>query len=226
MIIEENFIVDASCGNVAVRQQQGFFSFQSNIQFPYLPLITNFEDHPSVKGLESVIMKFASSITFAGDSTITFTPIAKTSKKSGTQKTPLYFNIQKQWTDNDFPLSNLTVGAVVEGKLAGNNNSKMIVIGDGDFPINGEGQSAQQLQPDNVNLMVNSIDWLSDETGLINLRTKGVTSRPLDQIEDSTKTMLKYLNFLLPIILIIGYGLLRMQTKRNIRLRRMAEDYI
>ena len=67
----------------------------------------------------------------------------------------------------------------------------MVVFSDGDFAVNGEGQGAQQLQPDNVNLMSNAIDWLSDDTGLISLRTKGVTSRPLDaQLEDGTKTLI------------------------------------
>ena len=116
----------------------------------------------------------------------------------------------------------------MSGKLYGNMPSKMVVVSDGDFAINGggEGKQAQSLQPDNVNLMVNSIDWLSDDTGLIELRTKGITSRPLDQIEDSTKTMLKYLNFLLPILLIIVYGFIRMQIKRNIRIKRMEESYV
>jgi len=85
---------------------------------------------------------------------------------------------------------------------------------------------AQQLPPDNVNLFVNAIDWLSDDTGLIDLRTKGVSSRPLDTIEDGSKTFYKYLNFLLPIILIVTYGFIRAQMKRNQRVRRMEEDYV
>ena len=103
----------------------------------------------------------------------------------------------------------------------------MVVFGDGDFAVNGEGENQQQLQPDNVSLMVNSIDWLSDDTGLIELRTKGVTSRPLDaQLEDGTKLFLKYLNFLLPIILIVLYGIIRFNTKRKIRNKLMSVDYV
>ncbi|MCK4661372.1 MAG: Gldg family protein [Bacteroidales bacterium] len=226
IVIEDNFIIDANCASVGVRQQQGMFSFNTQVQFPYIPIITNFEDHPVTKGLETVILQFVSTISFTGDSTVSFTPLAKTSKKSGTQSSPLYFDISKQWTEVDFPLSNLIVAAHVKGELAGKNNSEMIIISDGNFPVNGEGQAAQQLQEDNVSLMVNSIDFLSDDTGLIELRTKGVTSRPLDQIEDSTKSVLKYLNFLLPIILIIIYGIFRMQVKRNIRIKRMEEGYV
>jgi ABC-type uncharacterized transport system involved in gliding motility auxiliary subunit len=103
----------------------------------------------------------------------------------------------------------------------------MIVFSDGDFVINGEGQQAQQLQEDNINLMANSIDWLSDDTGLIGLRTKGVTSRPLDaSLEDATKSFLKYFNFLLPILLIIIYGIFRFQSRRKIRNKLMNVTYV
>lgn len=146
--------------------------------------------------------------------------------KSGTLSTPLYFDVNKKWNDNDFPLANITVGAVLTGNLTGSAESSIIVFSDGQFPVNGEGQRAQQLAQDNVSLMVNSIDWLSDDTGLIDLRTKGVTSRPLDQIEDGRKAILKWLNFLLPIILILVYGVIRMQRRRNLRVKRMEEGYV
>ena len=74
--------------------------------------------------------------------------------------------------------------------------------------------------------MVNAIDFLSDDTGLISLRTKEINSRPLKQVEDSTKTTLKYLNFLLPIILIIAFGIIRSEKNRIIRYKRMRDDYI
>ena len=99
----------------------------------------------------------------------------------------------------------------------------MIVIADGDFPVNTGGQ--QQIQPDNISLMVNSIDWLSDDTGLISLRTKGVSSRPIKQMEDSTRGVLKWLNFLLPIILVLIYGFIRYQYRRNQRVARMEANY-
>ena len=103
----------------------------------------------------------------------------------------------------------------------------MVVFSDGDFAVNGEGQNAQQLSEDNVSLMSNAIDWLSDDTGLIELRTKGVSARPIDtSLEDSTKTLLKYLNFLLPIFLIIIYGVFRFQLKRKKRNELMSTDFV
>jgi gliding-associated putative ABC transporter substrate-binding component GldG len=226
LTIENNFIIDANCGSVGVQQRQGIFNFTTNVRFPYLPIITNFEDHPITKGLEQVLLPFASPIVYSGSSSNTFTPLARTSDKSGTLSTPLYFDVNKRWGDTDFPLSKLVVGALLRGKIVGSAESSIVVFSDGQFPVNGEGQHAQQLSEDNVSLMVNSIDFLSDDTGLIDLRTKGVTSRPLDQIEDGKKAFLKWLNFLLPIILILIYGIFRMQQKRSLRVRRMEHGYV
>lgn len=222
--IADNFIIDANCGAVTLQQQQGGFTMSSQIQFPYLPVIHKFADNPITKGLESVSLQFASPITFSGDSSLKFIPIAFTSDKSGSLKTPLYFDIQKQWQMSDFPLSGLVVAAIVEGKLSGNKSSKIVVVSDGDFAIGGP-HSGIQPPPDNINLLVNSIDWLSDDTGLIELRTKGTTSRPLKELEPGTKSLIKWINFLLPIILIIFYGLFRMKVNHDKRIKRMEVSY-
>ena len=119
------------------------------------------------------------------------------------------------------------VAVAATGKLSGNTNSKLVVIGSGKFIVNGSGQNMQKLQPDNVNLASNAIDWLSDDTGLVQLRTKGVTDRPIDpSLEDGTKTLLKYLNFLIPILLVIGYGIFRYQINIRKKNKLMSESYV
>jgi gliding-associated putative ABC transporter substrate-binding component GldG len=225
IVVEDNFVTDTKCGAVTMQQQTSFGMLQQQIQFPYIPIVSRFSNHPSVKGLESVVMQFVSTIKYTGDTTKRFTPLAFSSEQSNALKAPLYFEIQKQWTQNDFPENGLTVAAAIEGKLAGNTRSKMIVIGDGDFPINGSGEQPRQLSADNVSLLVNGIDWLSDDTGLIALRTKGAVSRPITQLEDSTKALLKYGNFLLPILLAIGYGVYRSQRNKMKRYKWMSESW-
>ena len=89
--INDNFIIDASCGYVTAVQQQGNFTMSSQIQFPYLPVIHKFADNPITKGLESVSLQFASPITFSGDSSIKFTPIAFSSDKSGSLENSFIF---------------------------------------------------------------------------------------------------------------------------------------
>ncbi|MFC2097997.1 GldG family protein, partial [Bacteroidota bacterium] len=183
-----NFIIDSNCGSISVRQQQtGGFSFTTQIQFPFLPIIRKFNEHSITKGMEQVIFQFASQINYVGDTTLNFVPLITSSEKSASLPSFTTFNVEKRWMPADFPLSNLTMGGILSGKIAGAAESKLILIGDGDFAINGEGQAARQQAGDNISLLVNSIDWLSDDTGLIELRTKGIATRPLEQIEDGKR---------------------------------------
>jgi gliding-associated putative ABC transporter substrate-binding component GldG len=222
--VNENFVIDANAVNVTMQQQIGNTIHLSSLLMPYIPIINHFADHPVTKGLEAVILQFVSNLEFTGDSGLTFTPLIYSSERANTQPAPQYFNYQKEWTEFDFPMKNLVLGAAVEGNI-GNMPVKMVVIGDGDFPVNGPRGQQQQLQEDNVNLMVNSVDWLSDDTGLIVLRTKGVTSRPIKDMDDSKRAFLKWFNFLVPILLILIYGFIRFQIKRNQRVTRMEENW-
>jgi len=226
IVVENNFVIDATSASIGVQQNNGFFTYTSQVQFPYIPIIGNFAKHAITEGLEQVVTQFVSTITYTGDSTTRFTPLLMTSDKAGTLSSPLYFDIQKKWNVNDFPLAQLPLGGLFEGNINGNSTAKMVVIADGDFAINGSGQQARQQNKDNVNLMVNAIDYLSDDTGLIELRTKGISSRPIDDLEDGRKQFLKLLNLLLPIILIIIVGFIRHQQQRNLRINRMEEGYV
>jgi len=224
LFIADEFVTDETCSSVQVVQNRGGFQFLSPIRFPYFPIFSNFGEHPITKGLDAVAMKFASPIEYTGDTNLVFTPLVMSSEKSGRIKVPMRFDLQKKWTIEDLPLSNITVAASLEGKIVGENISKIILISDGDLIVNGkpqQGQRQNRLLEDNINLFINSIDWLTDDTGLIELRTRGINYRPLDTIEESTRTTLKYLNFLLPIILVLLYGLFRYQRKKHIRSKRM-----
>ena len=71
IILGENFVIDSNCSKISVQQQQGF-RYQSSISFPYIPIITNFADHPITKGIEAVIMEFTSSIEYNQIDTSTY----------------------------------------------------------------------------------------------------------------------------------------------------------
>ncbi len=221
--VMENFVVDAKCGSVTMPQQFGGFTLQTNVSFPYVPIISTFSQHPVTSGLESVMLQFASEVKFNGDSSLNFTPLAFSSELSNTLPAPQLMSVEKQWTESDFPMQNVAVAAAVENKSG--TPYRIIVVGDGDFPVNGPPQQQRRLQPDNVNFLSNAIDWLQDDTGLIGLRTKGAISRPIHELDESTRILLKYTNFLLPIALAIGYGVVRSQKNRMTRQKRMNENY-
>lgn len=235
--INADLVRDLSSSSIQVQSRQGIFNVVNTIRYPYIPDVPNFGSHPISKGLESVMFEFVSSIdTTQADSAQNIHVLVSSSERAGTARGYFNINPMQQWSDEDFLESNIPLGAVIQGKftsafaeddtlnvpLKTSTQTALVVIGDGDFVINGTGQQQRALPEDNVNLFVNAVDWLADDTGLIDLRTKGITNRPLDHIEDGTKAMLKYLNVLLPILLVIGYGVLRYQRRKAQR-RRWAE---
>jgi gliding-associated putative ABC transporter substrate-binding component GldG len=220
--VNDNFVLDVNAVTVMVSMQQGPFTVQQPMAFPYIPQVNNFGDHPVVGGLEQLVMTYVSSIDYTGDSTLNYTPLLLSSEMSATRPGRSYVDLGYQWTENDFPMSHLTLGAALEGKF-GSVPGRMVVIADGNFPV---AESQQQVNPDNVNLLVNGIDWLSDDTGLLELRTQGATARPIEEMEDGKKAAIKYINFLVPILLVIAYGIIRAQRNRILRNKRREVGYV
>ncbi|MCH8317049.1 MAG: GldG family protein, partial [Bacteroidetes bacterium] len=144
--IEEDFLTDINCGAVTAMQNLGAFTLPVQIKFPYFPMIGNFADHLITEGIESLFLPFVSSISYSsGDTNIRMIPLAKTSEKSGQVIPPAYIDVRKNWQESDFPFSSLTVAVAVKGKIIGNIQSKMVVIANGSFAINGEGRQQQQV---------------------------------------------------------------------------------
>lgn len=231
--IRGDLIRDQNASAVRVQQQRGGFTVMNQIRYPYIPRISNFADHAITAGLDQSVFQFVSSIdTTQVDSTNEVTVLARSSRRSARATLPANIRPQQEWTRSQFTESFIPIAGLVEGTFssafAGNDTlavertespeTQLIVVGDGDFLVNGSGQQARQLPEDNINLLANSVDYLADATGLISLRGQRVTSRPLTQVSATTKTVLKYVNVLLPILLAIGYGLVRYrrnQAKRE-----------
>ncbi len=227
ILVDENLVIDAKCGNITVQQNMGVFSIPRPIKFPYLPEITNFADHPITSGLEDVSFIFASTVAFAKqDEAQQFTSLVRSSGNADTQSPPISFDIDKQWTSADFRQRNLTMGGVLEDMTDPALPKRIVVFGDGDFVINGAGQQAQGQKPDNLSLFANAVDFVSGETGLNELRTKTIMSRPIEkELTDGKRQMIKMANFALPIALIVLYGILRYSNNRRKRRNWMQEDY-
>ncbi|MBN2280808.1 MAG: GldG family protein [Candidatus Marinimicrobia bacterium] len=98
------------------------------------------------------------------------------------------------------------------------NDGQIIVVGDNEF-LND--QAAGGIES-NLNFIINSIDYLSGDQELIDIRSRTVTSRPLDELSKSSRTFWKWLNILLPSVLVIFYGLFRM--RQNKAKRKMMEE--
>ncbi|WP_421896812.1 GldG family protein [Marinoscillum sp.] len=221
LVLGDQFVVDAQCASVNVQQRQGFFTINSQVEFPYFPTVNNFADHAITSGLESVMFPFVSPLSFNNrDTSWTQVPLVYSSENSGIVTPPSYIDIQKKWSKGDFPQGAQILVAGLDNGMA-----RIGVAANGTFCVNGEGQRPQQQNQDNINLASNMIDWIADDTGLIDLRTKGITSRPLESVEDSTKAMIKYGNVFAPILLILIYAFIRKQMNQRKRQKWMQGNF-
>ena len=227
--IKEEFAIDVKCGAISVPRQQGPFTFNTQVNFPYFVLASNFKGHPVTNGVEQVTFPFVSSITYTGkNNDVIYTPLVLTSAQSGAEAVPVTFDINKPLQGYNYYTSGITLASALEGKLSNGNGlpTKMVVFGDGDFAVNGQGEQAQRLSPDNINLLCNAVDWMADDSGLKDLRTKIVTARPLDAKTDAERRNIKAFNFVLPIGLILLYGIIRSQMRKSRKRRWQNERYV
>ncbi len=216
------FVVDANCGTIMVQQVQGFFTISSPVPFPYLVKVNTFEKDVITKGLEEVLFPFVAPIEITGDtSAYMVRPIVKSSKKSGRVAPPVYFDVQKKWTESDFDRGPQVLGVVIQPKDP--RSGKIVLFSDAEFA-----RGNQRVPPnaDNISLIANAVDWLTDETGLMEIRTKGISSRPIKKLSEAKVQMYKWVNFALPIALVIVLGVLYAQYRKRLRkLRQRPDNY-
>ncbi|MCC2545266.1 gliding motility-associated ABC transporter substrate-binding protein GldG [Hymenobacter sp. BT175] len=104
---------------------------------------------------------------------------------------------------------------------------KVLVISDGDFirnEVDPKTGNPYRLGFDrmantefaNRELVLNAVDYMLDETGLIAVRGKQITLRPLDKIRIlAERTKWQALNLMLPLALLGGFGLVRAWLRRR-----------
>ena len=87
--------------------------------------------------------------------------------------------------------------------------------------------------PDNIVFLMNAVDYLAGDQDLISLRSREITSRPLDilklsdqeelsmsqddkdKMQDKIKKRWKLANIILPSILIIGFGIFQNKKRKR-----------
>lgn len=107
-----------------------------------------------------------------------------------------------------------------ENFIAENSNVEMIVITDNKFLNDDRGGGIEEDRK----FILNSIDYLMGETELMNIRSREISASPLDDLSTGQKKFWKWLNILLPSILVLLLGLYRIK-KRKDKQNRLEEIY-
>ena len=232
--IKPTIVADRISGQVAVETQRGIFRMRNMVDYPFFPRIQNFnEEHIVVGGLEVVRMVFASEVTAAIDSsragTARFVPLMTTSDFTAVMSEP-FFNfgfennpIFQQLNGPGRGVAGLLLGEVTSyftdqtkpdeaaGFIASTVGAQLLVIGDGTFFSDESGAN----WPENLNLVLNAVDYLVGDEELIAIRSREVTTRPLKELSDGTRRSLKWANIFGPSLLIVVTGLWRWRSSRK-----------
>jgi ABC-type uncharacterized transport system involved in gliding motility auxiliary subunit len=89
-------------------------------------------------------------------------------------------------------------------------DNRIVVVGDADCASDNGLRN-----PANAAFVMNVLDWLSQEEGLISIRSREVTVRPLDEVSEGNRALVKYANVFGPPLLVIFFGLWRWQSRRR-----------
>lgn len=219
--VKENLVLDQRCSAITISQRHGFLQMSSQIQYPFFPVVHRFGEHLTVDGLEQVRLLFSSEIALA-DSTSTAaqtTPLMYTSDRSGVMTG--FFNLRP--LENPF-FNTLNQPGKVVGALARREGprgmSQVVLVGDSGLFEDESGGTF----PENFVFIANVADFLMGDSDLVALRSREITTRPLAELDDAEKARWKWLNVLLPPVLIVAYGLLRWRREAG-RARTLEEQY-
>jgi len=103
----------------------------------------------------------------------------------------------------------------------------MIVVGDGDIIKNQFHISKGYVLPlgfdqftrqtfGNKDFILNSINYLSDESGLISVRSRELKLRLLDSTKTNKQRLFwQLLNTIMPILLILGFGIIKNRLRKR-----------
>ncbi|MEJ2114303.1 MAG: gliding motility-associated ABC transporter substrate-binding protein GldG, partial [Flavobacteriaceae bacterium] len=206
------------------------------VQWPYSPLAQSTNNHPIVNNVNFVKFDFTNQIDTLKNS-VKKTILLESAPESKLEGTPIEISLDIVTQEPDLSLFNKgsqPLAVLLEGEFTSVYNNrikpfelqnqknksvltKMIVIADGDVIKNEVGRNgAQELGFDrwtgevfgNKEFLLNAVNYLLDDNGLINIRTKNVEVAFLDQKKIvKQKLTWQLTNIVLPLILLGGFGL-------------------
>ncbi len=254
-----NLVLDFECTRIPlVTGQLGSGNPYDLFPWYYHPLVAPSSNHPIVKSLDRVNLRFPSTVdTIKTKSDITKSILLSSSARSLLKLSPaarVNFDMARYDADPDRfnkgpqPLAVLLQGEfpsvfenrVTEGMRAGLDEigesfkalsvpTKMLVVSDGDLASNIYNRKDKTFQPLGLNpferhvfgankdFLINAIEYLLDDRGVIEARTKEVKLRLLDTAK-AQKEELKWqlINILLPLLFLalFGFGFNFMRRRR------------
>jgi ABC-type uncharacterized transport system involved in gliding motility auxiliary subunit len=238
--VRSDILADKECAMVSIPVQTDPFPIYTQVPFPYYPRIANINrDLPSFAPIPQVFLGFSSSLdtAVAMMKGVKVTPLLSTSNKTATYNELAIIQVTgKNLPDTMFKSSSLVVGAIFNGKYtsfykdktipsdtaAGSSppqtvvkpesppDTRLVLVANGDFV-----QDEFRGPAENAEFLASLIDYMSDDAGLSQIRQKDANPKPLNPMEDSTRTLSKFALLIGPPLIVLVYGLMRWKRKKK-----------
>lgn len=238
--VANNLVLDANGAMINIQRQQGMFMMTNLVRYPAFPEIVNFNDKsPITKGLSGGTLFFPSSVDTVtpAEGSVEIAPLLSSSEYTIVQVGQFDIAPDTRRDRTQFTGGQKLFGASLQGRfpsyfkgksvpvpadstamapslniMTESGESRMVVVGDGNFL---QGQYMQQGGP-NLVFLLNAIDWLSQDTDLLAIRSRDAAVRPLDpNISDETKQRVKLANLIGPPALVLLVGFVRWNRRRK-----------
>ena len=211
--VKRNLVLDDQCQSVQVQERRGIFMMNRAMKYPFFPNIKTFNKNElMVSDLEQVVPFFPSEIildTNEIEIVAGTTELFRTSNKSGLMENNFYLSPDPQ--QNPFISILNQQGKIISATSRLLNGGEIILVSDTKFLSDEAGMSV----PDNLTFLLNTADYLIGERELISLRSREITSRPLEKLEDATRKNWKWANILLPTLLIVSFGIIQLKREKG-----------
>lgn len=248
--INRDFVQDIVCGEYPI--VAGNMGDQAQIRmlpWPFFPMVNNFGNHPIVKNLDAVSMKFVSTIDTVKADGIEKIPLLKTSQYSMVNQAPVkvaFNELRKNLDPERFNHGSKNVAYLLKGEFTSifrnrilpkgiktsgfkesGKETSILICSDGDMIRNEfslkDGSPMElglspysQMKFANKDFVMNAVDYMLNDQGLIVSKNKSFAIRPLDKVKVANeKLKWQLINLVLPIVLLIIYGVLRAYWRKK-----------
>ena len=231
-------VKDIYCAPISLASgKQGNQTQYEKYRWFFSPYVFPESKHPIVNNIDGIKLDFANAIDTLKNN-IKKTILLQSSPYSKKIGTPVEIDLKivnEKPQPQDYATANIPMGVLLEGKFSSvfenrvlafkdenfktkNAASKMIVISDGDIIKNQLDEKGQPLELGfdkwtnkmyaNKEFLMNCVNYLLDDTGLINIRSKDVNLPLLDKEKVSENYLYtQFVTICLPILILLIFGL-------------------
>lgn len=227
-------ILDKSCQTISIATRQGPLVVSNIVNYPFILISQDLNrENPITREISNAEMPFSTPILISTNTHLNIETLIRSSRYSWIKTNKKYHTINPFSDDLNYEEGDekgpFVISLIASGKFhideelfkkydkdfnaKENKESKIALFTNSKFIYYAERNELNEA------LFLNALDYLTQDTELISIRSKLPTYRPIKEINDNLKLPLKIALILFPLILIISYAIFNTQKyKKRIEL--------